>query len=561
MAMVDDEGAKVVQLRPPKLQLIASTEKRLPLTGKNLTTKSRNELMEVLNGQYAIVRHGGKVLVMTFEKTEHKVGHATYSRVTPTFLTFNDFRNLYMHQTVRQDEEDIPVGKWWLHQEDRRQFDGLIYAPGDNRPVIDNKFNLWRGWGVEPAPGDWSRMREHIDKALAGGDEEKSRYILNWLAWAVQHPDQRAETSIVFRGQKGTGKGTLGNAMMRIFGAHGRHISSSQSLIGNFNSHLRDCSFLFADEALWPGDRSGEGSLKRLITEPSLSVEAKHHDAVEVPNMLHVMMASNENWIVPVSSGERRFVLFEVSPIFMQDETHFTPLYEEMANGGLGAMLFDLLNHNLEDFHPRQLPPDTGLLDQQRESLQPLDAWICELLESGRLMGSHWKYPNRAVSTAYDKEVETSDGHPRIKKQLGLYDQARQMVPRLRTYATDTSMGHHLSSIGVEPYRLSGKRGWRFPPLSQMRKAWEERFGGWNWIDPTLTEWQAEADGEDDSEDDGPLDESERRHAQEVQAKVDERRAAKEKEKNKGVPARNPPEPLTPPRKSQNAKRKSQQKQ
>ena len=148
-------------------------------------------------------------------------------------------------------------------------------------------------------------MREHI-RTVMTSSAEMFDYVIRWLAWAVQHPDERAEVALVFKGGKGVGKGTLGNAMCRIFGQHAVHISHAKYLTG-FNAHLRDASFCFADEAYWPGDKAAEGNLKRLITEPTLLIEGKGRDAISVENMLHVMMASNEDWIVPASQGERRW--------------------------------------------------------------------------------------------------------------------------------------------------------------------------------------------------------------------------------------------------------------
>lgn len=348
----------------------------------------------------------------------------------------------------------------------------------------------------------------------------------------------------MFRGGKGTGKGTLGGAMMRIFGPHGRHISSAGQLIAKHNAYLRDCSFLFGDECFWPGDRSGEGTLKRLITEPTIEIEAKFLDAIETPNMLHVLMASNEDWVVPTSEGERRFVLFEVSPIHMQDDAWFGPLYAQLEDGGLGAMLFDLLRHDLGDWHPRNLPADTGLLDQQRQSLQPLDAWICELLESGHLTGSHWKFPNRAVSNAYDKEVDVGD-QQRLVKQPGLFDQAKTIVPKLRNFTSDHVLGAHLKSIGAKNCKVYGRRGWLFPPLADMRRAWEQRFGGWEWADPSLTKWQAEPLFETDDHD-GPMNGEERARVAELESNQKERR---------GKSATQPKKPMPEPRKNANSKK------
>ena len=228
-------------------------------------------------------------------------------------------------------------------------------------------------------------------------------YVIRWLAWAVQHPDERAEVSVVFKGGKGVGKGTLGNAMCRIFGQHAVHISNSKYLTG-FNAHLRDASFCFADEAFWPGDKAAEGNLKRLITEPTLLIEGKGRDAVSAENMLHVMMASNEDWIVPASHDERRYVLSEVKDIHRQDQTWFGPLHKQMEEGGLPAMLFDLLNFDLGDWHPRHAPTNRGLLGQQARSLPFLDAWWEELLQTGTLAGCDPKHPNCARVGDYDAQ-------------------------------------------------------------------------------------------------------------------------------------------------------------
>jgi hypothetical protein len=244
-----------------------------------------------MNELYAVVKDGGKVRVMMFDHISQQVGRANYVRRVAVHLTFADFRNMTMNQSIKASGKHMPLGAWWLLDGARKQYDGLIFRPGGER-VIDNKMNLWTGWGVTPTRGEWGLMREHIRTVMTSGNEEMFDYVINWLAWAVQHPAQRAEVALVFRGGKGAGKGTLGNAMMTIFGQHAVHISSAKYLTG-FNAHLRDASFLFADEAYWPGDKAAEGNLKRLITEPSLLIEGKGRDAVPVENMLHVLMASN----------------------------------------------------------------------------------------------------------------------------------------------------------------------------------------------------------------------------------------------------------------------------
>jgi hypothetical protein len=310
------------------------------------------------------------------------------------------------------------------------------------------------------------------------------------------------------------GEGLLGRAMCRIFGQHGRHISSPEHLTGKFNSHLQQCCFLFADEAAAPQDRKAEGALKRLVTEPTLFIEPKGVDSFEVPNRLSVMMASNHNWVVPASEKERRYVAQDVADDHQQDEAWFEPIYKEMRNGGLEAMLYDLLARNLGDWHPRRIVFTAALGRQQVESLSPLDQWWFELLQSGvlagTLSGARKPLPNVATSNAFEVEVEEEEeiedsgfyGGTRMRKRKrmvprpGLYDQARWISPKLKG-VSDTALGTFLGDHGCMHAWPAQRRGWRFPALADCRDEWVKRFPHTVWAEPSPADWTF---GEDDDE-------------------------------------------------------------
>jgi len=187
--------------------------------------------------------------------------------------------------------------------------------------------NLWRGFGVTAAPGDWSLLRKHILEVMAGGNQEYHAYIIRWMAWAVQNPDKPAGVTPVFKGGEGTGKETLARAMVKLFGLHGLQILSQQHFTGKFNAQLHQCCLLFADEAFYAGDKKSEGVLKGLITEPTFLVERKTIDPVRVLNRLHVIMASNKEWVVPAAQDARRFAVFEVAEERAGDTKWFDLIY------------------------------------------------------------------------------------------------------------------------------------------------------------------------------------------------------------------------------------------
>jgi hypothetical protein len=339
-------------------------------------------------------------------------------------------------------------------------------------------------------------MRKHTSEVLAAGDKAVDAYIINWLAWAVQHPDQQPETALVFLGKRGTGRGTLGNAMWRIFGNHALHITSPQHLVGRFNAHLRQCAFLFADEAYAVADRIAEGRLKALITDPTIPMEAKGRDVITVPNHLHVMMASNEDWVVPAGEIERRFVVQEVANDHAQDSAWFVPLYQQLNAGGLEGMLFDLLNRDLGDWHPRGIVRTAALAAQQAESLSPFDAWWEDLLEDGYLPAGDDS--GQVISNDY--RLRKSDGYLTNKTKKtwfenckGLYEQARTSSPELKR-RTDAAFGRYLRKRKCVRERVCRKRGWQFPRLDEAREEWLTRFPGTVWDQPNVTSWQGERD-------------------------------------------------------------------
>ena len=446
--------------------------------GDGLFTPSQ-WLKHLNNNHCVLLREGGITLVLSWDVSE-----IDETRVIPVMQTFASFKDQYMNKTVNvgtsSARKDKQVGKFWLEHGGRKQYTALRFLPG--KPLeVSGYLNLWRGWGVEEKAGDWSLMRAHIREVLADGDEASDDYILKWSAWAVQNPDQPAEAALVFKGGKGAGKGAYGRAMRRLLGQHGLQIHSQQHLVGRFNTHLRDCCLLFADEAIAADDKKAESVLKGLITEPDLPVEGKGKDVIQARNHLHVIMASNDDWVVPASADERRFAVFNVSDRFTKNDAYFTALENQMKYGGLSAMLYDLKNMDLGNWHPRRNIPNTKALQEQKAlSRTPFQEAMFEILDSGILPGVRMKN--------FENAVFSGD----IGSTLGLYTRMREISPKLKDQ-TETALARFLHSFGdtAAPETLPTKkrdycggkqyRGWQFPSLAVMRATWEKKHGPVEW--------------------------------------------------------------------------------
>lgn len=345
------------------------------------------EVVARFNALYLVVNEGGKAVILQ-PGYDPILKRRRYDRLMPA-----DLRILYLNEVVEvgTDDKGNPVLKGaadvWLRHRERRQFiAGVTFDP--TNAVQPGVLNLWQGYAVKPAPGNWSLMRSHIEAVICDGDPVRFNYLMGWMARMLQHPAEQGEVAVVMKGGEGTGKGTLAKCLKHIIGHHALAIANGKHLVGAFNSHLRDVVFLFADEAFFAGDRAHVGVLKSIITEPYLTVEAKYANAVEVPNYLHLMMASNEEWVVPASMDARRFLVLEVNDTAKNNHEYFAAIWKQMEAGGYAAMLHDLLALDLSGFNVRAVPTTEGLQRQRKLSLPTTEAWWLDCLERGYVFRS-----------------------------------------------------------------------------------------------------------------------------------------------------------------------------
>jgi len=426
----------------------------IPSDAARVAGESADPILAELNRDHAVLaQEGGKTRVISWEKSE-----LDEERLVPVLQTFEDFRNRYMHLTVAvgtgKGVTYKPRGKWWLEHPHRRQYLALRFLPGQPAEV-DGYLNMWRGWPIAPARGDWSLMREHIRRVLSGGNATYDEYIIRWCAWAFQNPAEPAEVALVLRGGRGSGKGIFARTLKRLFGQHGLQVSSPAQITGRFNAHLRDCCFLFADEAILPGNKEAEGALKTIITELDLPIEGKFANVVQARNRLHLLMASNDEWVVPAGLDERRFAVFNVSNEFAQRENYFRPLVEQMDSGGMAAMLHDLLEMDLGRWHPRSNVPQTeALLEQKAASVKGIDAVFLDLLHAGQLPVDHWPGVDRPY-------VSTKALHEYACDRLRHANVSMREVAKL------------MHELGFEQSDKMRPRGFLLPTLAEARAAWD----------------------------------------------------------------------------------------
>lgn len=425
-----------------------------------------------LNEKHAVILDiGGKCRII------REVWDPTLKWTRISKQSFDDFRNGYRNRkvTVGFNEKGQPIekaaGAWWVDHPLRRQYESLVFAPGQE---VEDAYNLWRGFAVDSLPGDKHQaFLDHLRDNVCSGNAEHFRYLVGWMARTVQHPDSPGEVAVVLRGKRGTGKSFFAKHLGRLFGRHFLQVSDSKHLVGSFNAHLRDAVLLLGDEAFFAGDKKHESVLKTLVTEEHLVIEGKGVDAEPGSNFVHLILASNEDWVVPAGLDERRFFVLEVGDGHKQDHAYFRSIKEDLDAGGYENLLHFLRTYDLSEFEVRVVPDTKALRSQKAESLQGFERYLYELLWSGELPkggraeGRYWF----AFST------------PLIDAAVEWLNQ-RKMRPHVSPEKVQWVL---VKRLGIEKNRLDNLNGYYWDAAS-MRAAWDQSMFPVDWP-PLAEDW------------------------------------------------------------------------
>lgn len=434
-----------------------------------------------LNEKHAVIADiGGKCRIIS------EVWDPSMNRTKISKQSFEDFRNRYRHikVVVGHNDNGQPIekaaGAFWIDHPQRRQYETIVFAPGKE---VEEAYNLWRGFACDSLPGEkHMSFLNHVRDNVCSGNPEHFNYLVGWMARLVQHPDGPGEVAVVLRGRRGTGKSFFSKVLGDLFGRHFLQVSDSKHLVGSFNAHLRDTVLLFGDEAFFAGDKKHESVLKTLVTEEHLVIEGKGVDAEAAPNYVHLILASNEDWVVPAGLDERRFFVMEVGEGHKQDHAYFKRIRDDLDNGGLENLLHYLLTFDLGPFEVRLVPQTRALQDQKIMSMSPETQWLYEKLWEGRVLKTHQDWaPKVMKDSLYDDYVNDlrDQGRNFRMSRTGFGKWLARAFPdgfpvSKQEMADVPWTNEHGFEVTIK------KRVYMYylPPLLDVRAHWDKNFGG-----------------------------------------------------------------------------------
>lgn len=232
------------------------------------------------------------------------------------------YHNKYFEETVwdaKSKEYIVKQVKFmgvWAADPTRLTFERFDFLPPPY-VVPDDTYNLFNGflyekYDVEP-DNDYSDILE-LYRHLAGSEktDEIVEYMLNYHAHLIQYPGNLPRTSVIFKSDEGLGKNVL-------FEGFGRNVLGNEyvlcaqrqeDIVGRF-SVTNNKFIVIWNEASGKDTHSAIDAIKTLITEETVSWEAKGKQTVAVHNVARLFFFTNNECPIKISPSDRRFMVVE----------------------------------------------------------------------------------------------------------------------------------------------------------------------------------------------------------------------------------------------------------
>ncbi len=446
------------------------------------------EAINELQSKFAIINVNGRIWGIEIEQiaSDIKTGK-------PLSFSPRADLNLIMMRYIKRKYPDLKPNKLlknYFINPDTTCYSGIEFNP---KATTNNYLNLWLGLDIAPEEGDWSLIQAFLFDVICSTDHKAYTYLIRFLAHALQRPWEKPGVIILLIGGQGTGKGTIAYICRLIWASAFLQVYDMSTVTGTFNASLETALIVFMDEAFFVGDRRASDALKSLVTETTLTINQKNQPIRQIKSCHRFIAASNADHLKHTEVDDRRDFVLRVSPIWQGNHEKWKALYHQIDNGGVEAMVHDLLHADISNFNVRDKPQTRELLEQKLHSLNPVPSWWFDFLNGG--YAEHVPDDPKSLSTGWTDFIPTDSIISYVTKHTG------KKLYKEPTARDINQVFLKMCPVGERVQRKVNnirRRGFALPTLEVCRDEFEQYIGGK--IDWELTEDATDDKQEEDSE-------------------------------------------------------------
>ena len=426
-------------------------------------------------------------------RQEFQMVHGKKFRKKHVAVKYTSFRNTYcvdknsdvLRLVGRNYVPCFSLAKDYFEYERRLKYPHINFYPSMEP---QNFYNVFKGFRILPSDKKVDEKTEsiqpflnHIKHIWCNGNEEYFVYTIKWFAQAIQTPWIRTKVALVLKSEEGSGKGIILNdfigTIMGVYdrdsGTQGafRTMKNESDVFGQFTNSLEGCCILFLDELVWGGDKKASGILKALITEPTNKIEHKNVGSYVTDAFQNVVIASNEEWVIPASNNTRRFFVLECNNKYAGVQNQESKDYfDAISNVPIQDVADFFYQYDLTGFNSTAFELTQALNEQKKLSMKSSFSWVMEELKD-------------------DASWAEYTGETPIVSKSGIYERYSKWCKGGNMYKTEdvVRFWKDMKLFNYQEFRRGGTDGvgqvryCSFPPVEDSRLLFQARFKMNDW--------------------------------------------------------------------------------
>ena len=220
---------------------------------------------------------------------------------------------------------------------------------------------------------------------------------------------------------------------------------------------------MFLDEAFYAGSKQTKNGLKTKITEETINVKEKYVEEYQVENMFNVIIASNEEHVINLDAGQRRYLVLELDDSYAgnhnassKEYNHFQSILET------DLQLLSNYFHSLqvEDWNEKELPQTEATITQIERSLDSHYQCLRDILNDHTLI---------TLAKVYSSDKENLEGMYMRNQVYQIYAQSYPSSFKLKQSELWKMFQRAVPSIRMPRIQVNRSRLIEFPSTIKAR--------------------------------------------------------------------------------------------
>ena len=251
------------------------------------------------------------------------------------------------------DNKKAEFSSFWISSSERRNYPGGITYCLPTK-ASSQTLNLFPGFRLNDeklydyyeANRDSEKFRYDANLALnhirrfwcaSEGGTSAFRWMVKWLAYVVQNPFKRPETTPCLVGEEGSGKSGWFRHITKPYFMSNQYSFTNSLTLTTWTTDLANRCLVIYDEAAL-SDKKIMNSLKSIVTTDKIEINRKYQDIVRRKNTLAIVAITQD--VGNITSNSRRFLFLHTKNLFKgsssnekkrkQKEKYFEELFDNL---------------------------------------------------------------------------------------------------------------------------------------------------------------------------------------------------------------------------------------